>query len=158
MCGLQKCMKHLSLPSTFHIFPGTHGNAESYLSWWTWTGVCNSCSKRTSAWQGIFCHNFATSRDRWIPCRFTSCTECYRASAVLKFPMNRALGDESIYYKRCNEDEFKFLVARKGEWCLSPFQCERCWFVNMCGRLPVDGSAQDTRSLALICQVNLDVV
>ena len=27
----------------------------------------------------------------------------------------------------------------------------------MCGRLPVEGSAQDTRSLALIRRVNLDV-
>ena len=41
---------------------------------------------------------------------------------------------------------------------MSPFQCERCWFVNICGRLPVDSSTKDAQSLALIRRVNRDGV
>ena len=76
---------------------------------------------------------------------------------MLSFPVNRALGDESQYYKRRKEDENAFLVARRGEWMLSPFQCETCWFVNLCDRKPVEGSPRDDRTLALLRRVNLDI-
>ena len=60
------------------------------------------------------------------------------------------LEDESQYYKRRKEDEKAFLVARNSEWMLSPFQCENCWFVNLCDRLPVESSPHDVCTLALL--------
>ena len=76
---------------------------------------------------------------------------------MLFFPVNQALGDESQYYNRHKEDERALLIARDGEWILSPFQCENCWFVNLCDRLPVEGSNQDDCTLALLGRVNLDI-
>ena len=49
-----------------------------------------------------------------------------------------------------------FMVARPGDWIISPFQCERCWFINLYQRLPrqttQDDVAQDT-----IRRANLDM-
>ena len=40
------------------------------------------------------------------------------------FPLNKPLGDKSMYYRRRREDESRYLVARKGYWILAPHQCE----------------------------------
>ena len=69
--------------------------------------------------EGIFCQNFASSREHWTPCRFASCAKCYRASGPFQFPVSWAFNDESEYYRRRREDEDKYLVARKlieAEW------------------------------------------
>ena len=91
-----------------------------------------------------------------MPCRFSSCAKCYQAGRGLPFPVQRAYNDESKYYRRRREDEFMFMVARPGDWIIAPFQCEKCWFVNLYHRLPrqtvQDNVAQDT-----IRRANLDM-
>ena len=49
------------------------------------------------------------------------------------------------------------MMGRKGDWLVAPFQCERCWFVNLHGRLPLYRVLGDERELALIRRVNLDL-
>ena len=41
---------------------------------------------------------------------------------------------------------------------IAPFQCDRCWFLNLHGRLPVVTSLSDDRELALIRRANLDML
>ena len=47
-------------------------------------------------------------------------------------PLNKMLGDESIYYKISMEDESRYPVARKGYCILVPNQCEKRWLLNLC--------------------------
>ena len=72
--------------------------------------------------------------------------------------MNRAFGDESIYYKRRREDELKYLIARPADGVITPFQCDTCWFVNLFDRLPFPGAVADDWNLQLIRRANLDMM
>ena len=130
--GKRTCMNLSSSPCTFPISLGPHGNSGSHHCWWLWKGTCAKCAKLTTVWEGIFCHNFGASCKDWTQCQFASWAECFEASPMLSFLVNRDLEDESQYYKRHKEDEKAFLVARNGEWMLSPFQYKNCWFVNLC--------------------------
>ena len=72
--------------------------------------------------------------------------------------MSRAFGDESLYYKRRREDELKYMVARPGDGIIAPFQCDKCWFLNMFKRRPVTSALADDWNLELIRRANLDML
>jgi hypothetical protein len=65
-----------------------------------------------------------------------SCARCYQDCGSAGFPVNRAFNDESEYYRRRREDDTKYMVARNGDWCIAPFQCVSCWFLNIHSRRP----------------------
>ena len=67
------------------------------------------------------------------------------------------LGNESIYYKRRREYENIYLVERKVDWILAPQQCEKCWFMNLCGCCPDSGSLKDSQSLVVLHRANLEI-
>ena len=71
--------------------------------------------------------------------------------------MSRAYNDESVYFRRRGERRDKYLVARPGDGLIAPFQCDRCWFVNLHDREPATGVLSDDMEQALIRRVNLDV-
>jgi len=50
------------------------------------------------------------------------------------------------------------MSARNGDMLCSPFQCDHCWFVNLCRREPSDMSYSDDRLLGYIRRVNLDLM
>ena len=50
------------------------------------------------------------------------------------------------------------MTARHGDMLCAPFQCDHCWFVNLCGREPSDLSYSDERLLNYIRRVNLDLM
>ena len=62
-----------------------------------------------------------------------------------------------MYYERRKEDENMFLMARKGDWFISLYQCKKCWFVNVCGRLPRKLSVGDRQTIDLLRRDNLDI-
>jgi len=92
-----------------------------------------------------------------MPCRYASCAQCYKDDQALPFKVNRAFNDEAAYYRRRKEDTNKYLVARDGDWTITPFQCDKCWFVNIYGRLPSKLSLSDGNVLATIRRANLDI-
>ena len=71
--------------------------------------------------------------------------------------MNRAIDDESVYFKRRKQDADKFVVARDGDWIIAPFQCEHCWFVKFCGKPPNMRRPSDRYKWSLIRRANLDI-
>ena len=75
----------------------------------------------------------------------------------MPFPVLRAFNDESAYFKRRKEDENKYRVARAGDGLIAPFQCDRCWFLNLKQRLPFQTSVGDQHDLMLIRRANLDM-
>ena len=50
------------------------------------------------------------------------------------------------------------MSARNGDMLCSPFQCDHCWFVNLCRREPSNTSHSDERLLRYIHRVNLDLM
>ena len=115
------------------------------------------CSKQTNAWGGLFFHKFARKCGEWITCHSVSCISCYHAALDLLFPVNNPLGDESMYCKSSKEDGNRFLMTRKGELFLEPYQCEKCWFVNVCGRLPRKPSVGGRHMFDLLRRANIDI-
>ena len=49
------------------------------------------------------------------------------------------------------------MVARNGDWCIAPFQCDSCWFLNIHDRRPREGSFADKLELMFIRRVSLDM-
>ena len=62
-----------------------------------------------------------------------------------------------MYYKSRKEDENRFLMARKGHLFLAPYQCEKCWFVNLSERLPRKPSIGDRHMLDLLRRANFGI-
>ncbi len=54
------------------------------------------------------------------------------------------------------EDEKQFLEARNGDNLVTPFQCDRCHFINIMGREPLGDLSTDVRMLKCIHRANLD--
>ena len=54
------------------------------------------------------------------------------------------------------DDEDRFRVGRDGDSLLTPFRCDFCTFLNIHGRLPVDGNPTDDLLLICIRRVLLD--
>ena len=50
------------------------------------------------------------------------------------------------------------MTARPGDMLCSPFQCDHCWFINLCRREPSHISYSDERLLGYIRRVNLDLM
>ena len=73
------------------------------------------------------------------------------------FPMNKPLGGESMYHRKRRENESRYLVARKGDCILVPHQCEKIWFVNLCGCCPDSSCLEDSQTLEVIHRANLDI-
>ena len=45
-----------------------------------------------------------------------------------------------------------------GSHLMQPFQCDTCWFRNIMQRFPSSSSYKDTKLLAYIRRVNLDLI
>ena len=67
------------------------------------------------------------------------------------------LGDESMYYKRRKEDKNRFLMVRKGNWFRGPYQCRKCRFVNVCGRLLRRLNVGERQTLDVLRRPNIDI-
>ena len=50
-----------------------------------------------------------------------------------------------------------YLVSRAADWIIAPFQCDKCWFINLFDRAPIADSVADTYHLRLIRRANLDL-
>ena len=55
-------------------------------------------------------------------------------------------------------DKNRFMEARNGDSLIQPFQCDICWFRNLHRRSPREDSEVDTRMMAHIRRVNLDLL
>ena len=47
-------------------------------------------------------------------------------------------------------EEDKYLKARRGDHLLTPFECDRCMFLKLKGRLPIKEAPKDSLLLAAI--------
>ena len=76
---------------------------------------------------------------------------------MLKFQIALPENDEGSRQKKKKVEE-RFMNARNGDMLCSPFQCDHCWFVNLCHREPSNFSYSDERLLGYTHHVNLDLM
>ena len=75
----------------------------------------------------------------------------------MKFQIALPENDNKSRWKK-KKDEDRFMTARHGDILCPPFQCDHCWFVNLCCREPSELSYSDERLLGYIRLVNLDLM
>ncbi len=66
------------------------------------------------------------------------------------------MNDEGLVWRR-KKDKNRYMMARNGDMWMFPFQCDRCWFLNLKGREPDSRSGLDVKLLSYIRRVNLDM-
>ena len=70
--------------------------------------------------KGVFCGNFAHSRNPWTLCHQVWCGSCYKVGVKLAFHIEQPMNDQGVMYKRkANKD--RFLVGWKGDSLMQPF-------------------------------------
>ena len=62
-----------------------------------------------------------------------------------------------MYYKSRKKDKKMFLMSRKGDWFIAPYQCKKCWFFNVCGILPRRPRIGDRHKLDVLRRANPDI-
>ena len=62
-----------------------------------------------------------------------------------------------MYYKSRKEDENRFLMEKKGDWFPPPYQCKKCWFVNVFGKLSRRLSIGVRQTIDVLHRANLDI-
>jgi hypothetical protein len=82
--------------------------------------------------KGIFCPNFWSKHENWMPCQKAWCASCYKVPEGSRFPI-RLPKDEDRNVLVNQEDKTRVLRARVGDHVLCPFQCELCHFKNLQG-------------------------
>ena len=120
-----------------------------------YVGFCKKCRIPLPRFSGIFCANFSSTRDVFLPCRGMWCAECYAQSGATCFPIKKTYDEEGEEIKRDDEDS-RFRHARDGDHYMVPFQCELCHFRNIQRREPIASQEQDVLLLDFIRRANLD--
>ena len=152
--GLVKCMNHSLLASPSLSSGADPGVFEECRCWWSWRGDCAKCSSPVTEMDGIFCANFCKSRGGWPPCQMTWHAKRYECLGVGLFPLHlhKDVEGNPWFKQKLKEDEINQGV--KGAHASIPFQCERCWLLNLEGHLPA--SKSDDMYIKLIRRANLD--
>jgi hypothetical protein len=139
------------------------------------TGPCKGCGKRVpSYFDGVFCPNALVARRRpsspggrklglgssgyYPACGGIWCGTCYGLdeSAAETEGDGSNTGNSAAGTIVGGDSLPSRVTARNGDHLLTPFQCERCHFVNIQGRLPNDGSSKDKLLLQNIKRATLD--
>ena len=103
----------------------------------------------------MFCANFSIKRGAYGECNGAWCGGCYEDEGKDGFPVRPVLDEDGEPVVRGDED-MRFLKARPGDHYMTPFQCERCHFINVRGREPVSKRVEDETLLRYLRRVNLD--
>jgi hypothetical protein len=109
---------------------------------WTLTGSCRARGRVRKQMNGLFCANFAHSRECWKPCLSVWCGPCYQQHPLDRYP-HHIPADESGFEWRSDTDHLRYKKARNGDHLLLPFQCDLCVFRNLMHWNPLVNSAED---------------
>jgi len=134
------------------------GRSAGVSSWMSSSIQCLECGILICEGSGVVCANFGHRRPRSGSCRGAWHARCYTQTARDAFPVLRAsdLDDAMLTAEDLKEDDpNRFKLARESDHLMCPFQCDRCHFVNIQGRVP-GGRHQDAVLLDTIRRANLD--
>lgn len=106
---------------------------------------------------GIFCANFASSRQSWKACLSVWHGRCYTPHALDHF-YHHIPTDEDGFDWRPAEDSLRYKQGRDGDHLVTPFQCDTCVFRNLMQRDPLPDVHRDALLQCCIRRANLDAV
>jgi hypothetical protein len=132
----------------FRLGRGTP-NTDTEPDYWNgFSGLCweKGCRRHLGPKDGLFCANFSSRRENFVPCRRCWCPPCFRPLGVKPFLVRKQIDDEGNEVVEPGGQD-RFLVARKGDHLITPFQCDLCHFRNIQGRNPSKVSAVDRELL-----------
>jgi hypothetical protein len=104
---------------------------------------------------GIFCTNFCSNCGDFKACKKVWCGKCYIVSIGDPFPIQAPV-DEDGFENIVAGDEDRFKRGRNGNNLMTPFQCDKCQFINMQKMNPSLTSQKDQYLMKLIRRANLD--
>jgi hypothetical protein len=107
--------------------------------------------------KGLFCANFASSRECWEPCKQVWCGKCYTPHPLDRFHRYSPTDEDGYEWQSPDQDDVS-VRARNGDHLVVPFQCDLCIFRNLTCRNPFPQEPQDALLLCCIRRVNLDAV
>ena len=84
----------------------------------------------------------------WCGCCYTSRNEPTFHIRSKPLDKDKDVRFECTWNETWDETEYK--TARDGDHLLTPFECERCIFLKLKGRVPVEGSDKDKLLFACI--------
>lgn len=119
---------------------------------------CQACGILIYDGKGVVCANYGHKRPLSGLCKGAWHARCYRQTERDRFPVLRAsdLDDAMLTAEDLKEDDpDRFKLARESDHLMCPFQCDRCHFVNIQGRIPGERH-QDTILMDAIRRANLD--
>ena len=95
---------------------------------------CLVCGKQIGGLPGLICANYALKRGDLVGCQGAWCPDCYRADPLLVFPVKKVEEEDGMELEE--EDEDRFMYARRGDSFVNIFQCDVCHFQNIYQRQP----------------------
>ena len=102
--------------------------------WYDWKAHCLVCGKPITGQLGLFCGNYAHNRGNLGKCKGAWCPDCYRADPLMVFPIKKLEEEDGVELEE--DDEERFMYARKGDSFVNIFQCDTCHFKNIYKRSP----------------------
>ena len=132
---------------------------------------CSRCERQVSHSSGIVCANFGWPRGKWAPCRQAWHAQCYEILENDPFPsalrpksqtkegeieFENAEGSEPEAEAVATPPSRNYVVVRKGDHLMCPFQCDLCHFRNIKGCDPLPTLLGDIRLQIAIRRAILD--
>jgi hypothetical protein len=154
--GLLTCSSLFGLALFFLITEKVLGSSPEPQEWWTWAGNCTACALPVTPLGGIFCANFASSRDGSPSCRQAWHGKCYECLGPGVFPMSVVTDEEDNVWAEQEQRRLRLNTAVDGAHCVIPFQCDKCWVMNLTGRKAV--SPRDDQLMMCIRRATLNTL
>ena len=130
------------------------GDTGEKQNWYDLRASCRKCGKQIDGQSGLICGNFAHNRGNLGVCQGAWCPACYRADPLLCFPVKKIEEEDGVELEE--DDEERFMYARKGDAIVNIFQCDDCHFKNIYKRPPYE-TAEDIVIQRYIRRAVLDV-
>jgi hypothetical protein len=100
---------------------------------------------------GLFCSNFLLGQATFPPCRNVWCRGCYREASNNWFPRLDDTGEAanaSDLEIETSTTSGRYRSGRDGDHLMGvPFECDLCFFWNVCGRQPIFKDKRDQFTL-----------
>ena len=120
-------------------------------------GICFKCGTGLLPTEGIFCANFWCRQGHFAPCHRAWCGKCFTPIGTTKFMIRQEMDTDGVPLDTKDEGT-RFLVARKGDHLMTPFQCPLCHIRNMILHDPDPNNPKHNRTIEYIYRAILDLL
>jgi hypothetical protein len=153
LSGPTECLNPFGLASSYLSCTTDLGASNKLRCWWTWAAPCVQCSLPVKPMQGIFCGNFCSSQNGFLPCRSAWHVECYACLGQGLFPITEIQDEAGNAWHKGEARKKRLNKGMKCAHTCIPFHCKLCWMRNLEGRELME---RDDMYIKCIRRANLD--